>query len=169
MTALDATDAANLTVDVGTGKEYTLGKEFSNIKSGNNSFKVTASGNYKVNGTTITLANITGVEIGDVNYSVDTENISKTLSVNTYHLTKSDTVTTSALTSYDNWKLHSGSVTYDVKTYKHTLALPTGATATGDKLVIDDKDYYATGTTVTVSGFTSGEISFDFGSVDFAQ
>ena len=58
LTAINATDAAKLTVNVGTGKEYTLGKEFSNLKSGSNSFKVTASGNYKVNGTTITLANV---------------------------------------------------------------------------------------------------------------
>ena len=67
---IDATDAANLTADVGTG-EYTLGKEFGNVKSGENSFKVTASGNYKVNGTTITLANVNAVEIGGINYVVD--------------------------------------------------------------------------------------------------
>ncbi|MBQ3435177.1 MAG: hypothetical protein IJG24_09070, partial [Selenomonadaceae bacterium] len=213
LTAFDATEAANLTVDVGTGKEYTLGKEFINLKSGDNSFKVTATGDYKVNGITITLANITGVEIGGVNYSVDTEKISKTLSGNTYHLTKSDTVTTSALTGDDNWKLYSGtvtvtnsltttdgktltvagdsdgvevavangsitsitglassgSVTYDGKTYTHTINLPSSATATGDKLVIDGKDYYATGTTVTIAGFTSGEISFDSSITNLAK
>ena len=213
LTAFDATEAANLTVDVGTGKEYTLGKEFINLKSGDNSFKITATGDYKVNGTTITLANVTGVEIGGVNYSVDTEKISKTLSGNTYHLTKSDTVTTSALTGDDNWKLYSGtvtvtnsltttdgktltvagdsdgvevavangsitsitglassgSVTYDGKTYTHTINLPSSATATGDKLVIDGKDYYATGTTVTISGFTGGEISFDSSITNLAK
>ena len=205
LTAIDATDAAKLTVDVGTGKEYTLGKEFGNLKSGDNSFKVTAGGDYKVNGTTITLANVESIEIGGVNYSVDAEKISKTISGNTYHLATGDTVTTSALISDDNWKLHSGtvtvtdsltttdgktltvvddsdgvtvtvadgaitsitglasggSVTYDGKTYKHALTLPDNVTATGDKLEIDGKNYYATGTTVTVSGFTGGEISFD--------
>ena len=54
-----------------------------------------------------------------------------------------------------------GSVTYDGKTYKHTLTLPDNVTATGDKLIIDGKNYYATETTITVSEFKSGEIAFD--------
>ena len=42
-------------------------------------------------------------------------------------------------------------------------------TATGDKLVIDGKNYYATGTTVTVSSFTSGAISFDYSITSLAK
>ena len=120
-------------------------------------------------------------------------------------MTKGETVTISALSGDDNWKLYSGnvtvtnsftttdgktlkvtsdtdgvtvkvengaiksitglasggSVTYDGKTYKHTLTLPDNVTAKGNKLVIDGKNYYSTGTTVTISSFTSGKISFD--------
>ncbi len=80
-----------------------------------------------VNGTTITLTNVTGIEIGGVTYSID-DKISKTISDNTYHFTKGNTVTTSALMSGTDWKLHSSTVvvkdsltTTDGKTYKHTL------------------------------------------------
>ena len=54
-----------------------------------------------------------------------------------------------------------GSVTYDGKTYRHTINLPFSATASGDKFVIDGKDYYASGAEITVSNFAGGEISFD--------
>ena len=56
------------------------------------------------------------------------------------------------------------SVTYGGKTYSHTITLPEGVTATADNtLTIDDKIYYADGSTVTIKNFGEGsaDITFD--------
>ena len=56
-----------------------------------------------------------------------------------------------------------GSITYNGKTYKYTATGATFTVTSGDAspFKINGKNYYTAGTTLTVTNFTSGQISFD--------
>ena len=62
-TLTTSADVSNLTVNVGTNRDYTLSSGFTKLKSGDTTVELSASGNYTVNGTKISSGTLSSLKI----------------------------------------------------------------------------------------------------------